>query len=331
MPSPSAQRRAALDLAAHHQLTGSGLAQLRAALGLEQALPSLQPAGLSRGVMVLAAALGGLGLLMWLAANWGEMSHLLRFGLLQFLVLVMAVGAWLRPRWRAPLGLLAFVATGGLFAFFGMTYQTGADPWQLFALWAVLTLPLAVALRSDVLWAPWLLVAMVGISLWTHTQAGHQWWPRPGRAWPYAVQCLLAGLLVAGVNAGPVARWVGVGLWGRRTAMVLWLAMLVPVSSYALWQSDLGWLFLLGAALTAALAWVLSRPVWCDVFSLSAVMLGANVLLFSGVLRLLGGDGRFDWIGSMFLLALVMAAALAGTGRWVMHVAKAAAGQERSA
>lgn len=323
MHTPSAQRRAALDLAAHHQLNGASLARLRTALGLEQALPGLQPAALARGVMVLAAALGGLGPLMWLAANWGEMSRLLRFGLLQFVVLTMAAGALWHLRWRAPLGLLAFVSTGGLFAFFGMTYQTGADPWQLFALWAVLTLPLAVAVRSDVLWAPWVLVVLVGLSLWTHTQAGYQWWPRAGRTWPYAVQCLLAGLLVAAVNTRPVARMAGVGLWGRRTAMVLWLAMLVPVSSYALWQSDLGGLFVLGAALTAALAWTLSRPAWVDVFSLSAVMLGANVLLFSGVLRLFGGDSRLDWIGSMFLLAVVMAGALAGTGRWVLHVAKA--------
>ncbi len=291
----------------------------RGRLGDAQTIGFLQPVTLSRGITVLAAALGGLGLLMWLAANWGEMSYLLRFGLLQCLVLVMSVGAWLRPRWQGPLCLLAFSATGGLFAFFGMTYQTGADPWQLFALWAALTLPMALALRSDVLWAPWLLVAMVGISLWTHTQAGHQWWPQPGRAWPFAVQWLLAGVLVAGVNAGPAA---GVGLWGRRTAMVLWLAMLVPVSNYALWRSELGGLLMLGAALTAALAWALSRPAWVDVFSLCAVMLGANVLLFSGVFRLLYGGVRGDWIASMLILTVVMAGALAATGRWVLHVAR---------
>lgn len=321
MHTTSAERRAALDLAALHQLDGSSLARLRSALGLDQVLPGLTAAALARGVVVLSAALGGLGLLMWLAANWGEMSHLLRFGLLQFLVLSMAVGALLRPRWQTPLGLLAFVAVGGLFAFFGMTYQTGADPWQLFALWAVLTLPLALAVRNDVLWAPWVLVAMVGISLWTHTQVGYQWWPRPGHTWPYAVQVVLTGMLAVGANLGP-GRAVGVGIWGRRTALVLWLALLVPLSSYSLWVSKLGWLYLFGATLTVALAWVLSRPSRVDVFALSLVMLGANVLLFSGVLCLLDGDGRGDWIAISFLMVLVMASSLAATGRWVLRVAK---------
>ena len=41
-----------------------------------------------------------------------------------------------------PMGLLAMLGMGALFAYFGQTYQTGADPWQLFALWAALSLPL---------------------------------------------------------------------------------------------------------------------------------------------------------------------------------------------
>jgi hypothetical protein len=141
------------------------------------------------------------------------------------------------------------------------------------------------------------------------------------------VQWLLAGVLVAGVNAGPAARMAGVGLWGRRTAMVLWLAMLVPVSSYALWRSDLGSLCLLGVALTAALAWALSRPAWTDVFSLCVVMLSANELLFSGVLRLLFGGIQGLWIiPSMLILTVVMAGAMAATGRWVLHVARTSEG-----
>ena len=31
------------------------------------------------------------------------------------------------------MALLAMLNIGGLFAFFGQTFQTGADPWQLFA------------------------------------------------------------------------------------------------------------------------------------------------------------------------------------------------------
>ena len=58
-------------------------------------------------------------------------------------LVVAGLGAMLLPVWRAPLALLVFLITGGLFASIGQTYQTGADPWQLFALWAALGLPLA--------------------------------------------------------------------------------------------------------------------------------------------------------------------------------------------
>ena len=84
----------------------------------------------------------------------------------------MAVGAAWRPAARAPLALLALLGIGGLFAYFGQTYQTGADPWQLFAWWAALALPLCLGVRSDVLWAPWAAVAVGAISLWVHAHTG---------------------------------------------------------------------------------------------------------------------------------------------------------------
>ncbi len=314
-------RRPALDLCAQHHLTGADLQRLRHRLGLNAAnSPLASSHTLPRAVMVLAAALGGLGLLMWLAANWGDMPRGARFALLQGVVVVMAVGAWRLPRWRAPLGLLALVSTGGLFAFFGMTYQTGADPWQLFALWAALTLPLALAVRSDVVWAPWVLVAMVGVSLWTHAHAGYIWWPRSEQLWAHMAQHALAGALVL-CTGSVLARLTGVGLWGRRTALVLWLMLLAPGGSFALWQQDSAALYALAAAITAGLAWWQSRPGSADVFGLSAVMLGANVLLLSATLRVLSGGSRMDWIAIALFTTLIMAAALAGTARWVMSVA----------
>jgi hypothetical protein len=321
MHKHSPLRQSALDLCAQHHLHGADLQRLRQHLGLHDSSAQLANTNtLPRAITILAAALGGLGLLMWLAANWGDMPRGLRFALLQGVVLVMALGAWRLPRWRAPLGLLAFVATGGLFAFFGMTYQTGADPWQLFALWAALTLPLALAVRSDVVWAPWALVAMVAVSLWTHTHAGYSWWPRPGRLWPHVVQQVLAGLLVLGMGT-VLARFTGVGVWGRRTVLVLWLVMLVPSASVALWGHNSTVFFGMAAAIVAGLAWLSSRPGSADVFGLSAVMLGANGLLFSGALRVLVGDSRGDWIAIALFMTLIMAAALAGTARWVLSVA----------
>src|SRR6218665_3705714 len=167
-------RITALELAQAHKLDHAATTRLMSLAGLDS-----QPEPLTRwfwrAVAILAAALGGLGLIFWVAANWGDFGRAGRFALLQAFVVVMLLGAWWRPALRAPLALLALLGTGGLFAYFGQTYQTGADPWQLFALWAVLTLPLALAVRSDVVWVPWTLVAVVGISLWAQAHTGHSW------------------------------------------------------------------------------------------------------------------------------------------------------------
>lgn len=88
---------------------------------------------------------------------------------------VMCVGALLRPAARVPLALVALLATGGLFAFFGQTYQTGADPWQLFAWWSALTMPLCLGVRHDALWAAWAIVTMTALKLWSRAQGVEQW------------------------------------------------------------------------------------------------------------------------------------------------------------
>jgi uncharacterized membrane protein len=155
------------DVAVRHQLDAEAFRRLQAIAGLRDE-PDAIARWLPRVVAVLAAALAGLGIILWIAANWDTLGRFGRFALLQGLVLAMGLGALLRPSARAPLALLAMLGIGGLFAYFGQTYQTGADPWQLFALWAALALPLCIAVKSDVLWAPWALVAMSGVSLWTY-------------------------------------------------------------------------------------------------------------------------------------------------------------------
>ena len=55
------------------------------------------------------------------------------------------------------MGLLsAMILVGGLMALFGQTYQTGADPWQLFFNWALLVFPWVLISRFHVMWLVWL-------------------------------------------------------------------------------------------------------------------------------------------------------------------------------
>lgn len=113
---------------------------------------------LSRCAWGLGALLFASGLISWIAANWGHWPALFRLGLVQALLLLLLGAAWHLNRWGSRshpdlavstvLSGLAAVCVGGLLALIGQVYQSGADPWQLFALWAILILPLTVMVRS---------------------------------------------------------------------------------------------------------------------------------------------------------------------------------------
>ena len=322
-------RLALYELAAQHRLDANAAAQLEQRAGLRDE-PAALAHWLPRGVAVLAAALGGLGVILWIAANWDTLGRFGRFALLQGVVLAMCAGALWRPAARAPLGLMALLAIGGLFAYFGQTYQTGADPWQLFALWAALALPLCLAARSDVLWAPWALVVMTAISLWVHAHTGHRWRTEPHDLAAHAIGWGAAALLVLAFSP-PWRRFSGAGIWALRTALTLSVVMVTATALGGLFMSHVAPHYALGLALLAVAALLFAWPALFDVFGLSAVALGINVLVVAGLARALFENNHGEAIGELLLLGLVAAGLLAATVNLVLRLARRAAAQGESA
>jgi len=314
--------RAALsDIAVEHRLDAAAMRRLEELAGV-RAEPVTLAAWLPRGVAVLAAALGGLGVVFWIAANWQTLGRFGRFALLEGFILVMCAGALWRPAARAPLGLLALLAIGALFAYFGQTYQTGADPWQLFAVWAVLALPLCVAARSDVLWAPWALVVMTGISLWVQAHTGHRWRVRPDDLVVHLLGWLSA-LVLIGVLSAPLRRQTGAGVWAQRMALTLAVAMIASTAVAGLVGGNAALHYVFGLAVLALAAVVLARPESFEIFGLSAVALGLDALLIGGLaylmLRHASGDG---WILALLVTGLVAAALMAATVSLLLRLAR---------
>jgi uncharacterized membrane protein len=113
------------------------------------------------------------GLIFFIAANWQYIGLLGRFALLQTLLIACMVIAW----WQAPLETVkgkqiftlalvgATFVTGTLLALFGQSYQTGADLYELFFAWALLTLPFALTAKSDALWIIWACILNIGLAL----------------------------------------------------------------------------------------------------------------------------------------------------------------------
>jgi uncharacterized membrane protein len=286
--------------------------------------------GSSRLTAMAAAALGGLGVILWIAANWETLGRFGRFALLQGLVLAACLGALARPAARAPLALLALLSIGALFAYFGQTYQTGADAWQLFALWAALALPLCLGVRSDLLWAPWALVAMTAVSLWVHAHAGHRW-----RVDPDDLAVHLAGgiaaVAVAALLSAAARRRTGAGPWAFRTAVTLAVVMITAGGLGGLFHSPVAPHYALGLVLLGIAAAATASRRGFEIYALSAVALGLDALLVGGFARLLLDKGGGDAIGSLFMIGIVAAGLLAGTVSAILRLARRASPAEGSA
>lgn len=150
------------------------VARARAALGGDPS-PRQWRWFLDRSALSLGVALCAAGAICFIAANWDELGKFSRlFGLQAALVLSTIAAARLgpsRPSGQAALWL-ATILLGGLLALIGQTYQTGADTWELFAVWTALALPWAIAGRSPALWWQWLLLSNVAYALWLGLHRG---------------------------------------------------------------------------------------------------------------------------------------------------------------
>lgn len=314
-------RLALYRLAAEHGLDAQASRRLEALAGLDAEPPALKR-WLPLGLGALAAALLGLGLIFWIAANWETLGRFGRFAVLQGTIVAMGAGALARPAWRAPLSLVVLLAIGALFAYFGQTYQTGADPWQLFALWAALALPLALAARSDLLWAPWALVAFVGIALWIHAHTGHRWRVEPDDLAVHLAGWAAAGAIVLALSAAG-RRVTGAGPWALRTAVTLAVVVITSTALAGLFSRSVGTHYGFGLIVLGALAAAFTPRRAFDVFALSATALGLNTLIVAGLGRLLLENAHGDPIGRLFLLGALAAGLLAASVSGVLRLSRA--------
>lgn len=151
------------------------------------------------------------GVIFFFAYNWQSLGRFSKFSLIEVAILLtIAVFSWLY--YRAALQhdavtcrntnrfkpmlfgatpanavlLAASVLVGALLALVGQTYQTGADPWQLFALWALLILPFAWVAGFDGLWL--LVVGLFNLSLGLFFDTFSFFW---GDIWDGKIQLLM--------------------------------------------------------------------------------------------------------------------------------------------
>ena len=167
---------------------------------------------------MLLLVIGSLALVcsvvFFIAYNWLEMGRFVKFGLVQLLILMGLGWYWFTAdnhqasnhqannsdasgatAWLSELALVvSAILLGVLLAVYGQTYQTGADPWQLFFSWTLMILPWALCTRSTLLWLMVIVLANTSVGLYADQAL------RFAGVWPNII-CLSIALFVWEVSA----------------------------------------------------------------------------------------------------------------------------------
>lgn len=143
----------------------------------DAALPSTPPAftpdwpAIVRGCLIaVAAALMSAAAVFFFAANWFRISGWTKILWVDAALLGLAVAAAIAGRGGIARSSFAFAGamlSGVLFVVHSQVWQSGADPWQLFMVWAVAAALWAAMSEATAVWLLAVILAVLGASLWT--------------------------------------------------------------------------------------------------------------------------------------------------------------------
>lgn len=259
------------------------------------ALDDLYPAnqwGIWAGRLLLCfgSALLLAGIMFFFAFNWARIPVFVKFGALECAIIAGIFMALRCPRQMAHMAVLAStILVGILLAVFGQVYQTGADSWRLFMIWAVLTVPWVVATPFAGLWYIWIIIT--NIFLMTFWQ---QQWPADHDVEMVLLSVLAIWNLIFLVMREYVARrgadWVQ-HVWTRLGLVIPVVGLLVIPSILFInrpYSSDTGTIIgaLLSALVHIALYWIYRHKI-PDKRVIATIFISVCLMIETGLYKIL--------------------------------------------
>ena len=164
----------------------------------ERASPPAWRVFIERMLVMLGLLSLACGVVFFFVYNWNDLSRFYKFLTLQVLLVavVAAYLKWASNHWlQQALMVSAVLVLGALLALFGQTYQTGADPWQLFATWALLITPWVWFSRAEAMWLFWAVLLNTALILKFEVDRSFLGWSLSRNQLPW-VFLILNGLLL---------------------------------------------------------------------------------------------------------------------------------------
>lgn len=312
-------RHQLVDLIDHQALAPEDVPRAVSAAGLYPAGPAWRRF-LDRLLLWLASVSLATSVVFFVAYNWAEWGRLVRFGLVEG-ALLLAIAAYLRFG-RHPVAaqaslLAATLILGALLALVGQVYQTGADPWQLFAGWAVLMLPWALLGRAPVLWVVWVALLNLASVLYVQTFSLFGWVFFGDLSLYWLLFVFNTLMLVIWEVSALRWRWLAAD-WARRLVAI--------ASGTAItWLACLSILMGRGNEIAALMAyglWLAGLYAAYRRWRLDLFMLAGGCLTMTVVVTVLLARHMLDSneVGGFALIALVILGLGAGSAQWLTRL-----------
>ena len=268
------------------------------------------------------ALLLGCALVFFVAYNWDRLGRLFRLALVEGAVVISA-GAAILLGARTLAGraayLTACLAIGAMLAFIGQTYQTGADPWQLFAAWTALSIPWAVAAHWAPIWSVTLVTANLALGLHFGERLPFLGWIAPEELLATVIALSNAAVAAAAERWGPRGTDSVYRLVPRLAMLVALGAAMAGMVLFMIGDGGDAWVAAAYLAVMAFAYWIYRHRVR-DLLLLSAWALSTIVVATCGLARLLGEIG--GGMATFWLISLWIIGASAMAAQWIRGIAK---------
>jgi len=298
---------------------------LSRALKVSGVWPSQEEWGnyLSKLLLWLGSIAIALAVIFFVAFNWENVGRFAKFSLIQGLLIAVIAAYFFfkeKPLAQKVLLTVASLLTGALMALYHQTYQTGADPWQLFFTWGILIIPWAVAARFASLW--FIQVFLLNLSLFLYLYTSDNLF-----GLVFATDASLLWLLFV-FNAIILFVWELAArkfdyLTPRWPVRMIALASGVAISFLCLWaifdSDEVSSFAFLVWVLTMAGVFFVYRKLRPDLFILTMACLSGIIIITSFVSYHLLRDSNE---GGLLLIALLVIGLASGSAFWLRKVNK---------
>jgi len=257
-----------------------------------------------------------IALLMFMALNWDELGKFAKFLMVELSMILSVVIYYFSDKYQQLQKILLMVASislGIFLALIGQTYQTGADPWQLFAFWALLMTPWAVMAKSSSLWILWIVLINLASILY------YQKFDLSFGAFFEMHTHLLELLFVINATLWMVWHYLGSRYAHFKDALCVRLLAFMTLGTistlamyaiiYAIYEEiNLGMLHFLFYVVTLTVMYYFYRIRHIDIYMMSLFTLSLFFFILNIVIRLIS----FDFPDNIVIIVLFLLALIGG-------------------